>query len=470
MEEKKLMEPSGSTPLEPALPRVQPAKVYPVDGRERMLLPLAWGLGILFAELLSLMAWYWGLLVPVVVGCWYGVLFWYRGREGFFTKASLGLFGGVLLLTLTYPIFANPYFRLWNAVLVPVLVGLHIFEWSGGARWSWHAPRMVTERLGLLLKGFFCRLAVPFRTIATVKSLSHKRALYVLFGVGVSIPLLLVASSLLGSADVLFLYLTGGLMDWVSRHLSSWAARFLAGLFLSPFLFSLLYCLRRAETPKEGGDREAHTVDAALPITILLAMNGLYVLFLAVSFAALFGGAQYLAVTGVTYAQYARSGFFQLVAVAALNLTLGLVCVHFTPRTGRGWHWVRILSTLLVGASVLMLGSAAYRMTLYVMEYGLSFKRVLTYWGMIMLLIFFTAALMKIWRREFSFFKVLLTAGLVGWLVINYCNVDFLVAKYNTGRYGEDQAIYRKAQLADQAANWKTWSVAAQIGAMAKDE
>ncbi len=465
MEENEPIEPSGKTPTRPASPLARPAKVYPVDGRERMLLLLAWGLGILFAEML-IKAWYWGLLVPVVVGCWYGVLFWYRGREGFFTRPSLHLFGAVCLLALSYAIFANPYFRLWNALLVPVLVGLHIFEWSGGTRWPWHSPRMVPERLCLLLGGLFRRIAAPFQTFATVQRLSHKRAAYVLLGVGISIPLLLVVAPLLGSADALFQHLTGGLLDWVNRNLSSWGTRLAAGLLLAPFLFSLLYTLRRPEPTPERSNEAARTVDAALPIPVLLAMDGLYVLFLAVQFTALFGGERYLAQAGVTYAQYARSGFFQLVAVAALNLTLGLLCVQFTARTGRGWQWVRVLSTLLVGASVLMLCSAAWRMTLYVMEYGLSFKRFLTYWAMAMLAIFFTAALMKIWRADFSFFKVFLTAGLVGWLAVNYCNVDFLVARYNAGRYGEDQSAISTAALARQATDWRSWSVAAQIAAI----
>lgn len=453
-------------PIVPPALSIAPVKVYPPDRRDRLLLPLAWVLGVLFVQLLFYSwIWEWGLLVPVVVAAWYGVLLWYKGTEGFATRPGLLLFGAVCLLALSYAIFANPYFRLWNGMILPVLVAIHLFEWAGGGR-QWASPLMVSERLGRLFSGFFKRLETPFQAAASIEKLSHSKGFYVLLGLCICLPLLMVVVPLLGRADALFQHLTGDVVDWVASRTSSWVGRMAAGLLLGPLFFSLLHVLRYGQERKETKAAPAWRVDAALPITVLLAMDGLYLAFVAVQFTALFGGEVYLSQTGVTYAEYARSGFFQLVAVAALNLTLGLLCVQMTAREGRGWKMVQVLSTLLVGASIVMLGSAGYRMTLYVLEYGLSFKRALTYWAMVMLAIIFAAALLKIWRAEFGFFKVLLIAGLAGWLILNYCNVDDLVARYNAGRYGEDESAFYQKELHQQANHWTSWSVAAQIAAM----
>ena len=89
----------------------------------------------------------------------------------------------------------------------------------------------------------------------------------------------------------------------------------------------------------------------------------------------------------------------------------------------------------MVALSCLMLVSAAWRMTLYVSTYGLSVKRLLTYWGMALLAVFFGAALLKIWRRDFGFFRVLLAAGVSGWLLLNLLRVDAVVAEYNVEAY-----------------------------------
>ncbi len=50
-------------------------------------------------------------------------------------------------------------------------------------------------------------------------------------------------------------------------------------------------------------------MEAAGPVTVLAVLDVLYAFFLAVQCAALFGGADYLARVGISYASYARSGF-----------------------------------------------------------------------------------------------------------------------------------------------------------------
>ena len=124
-------------------------------------------------------------------------------------------------------------------------------------------------------------------------------------------------------------------------------------------------------------------------MTVLLPLDLLYVLFAAVQSAALFRGSAYLEAAGISYAEYARSGFFQLVWVSCINLAVVVAAVHFCRREGKLWLVVWALSTGMVALSCLMLVSAAWRMTLYVSTYGLSVKRLLTYWGMALLAVFF---------------------------------------------------------------------------------
>lgn len=157
---------------------------------------------------------------------------------------------------------------------------------------------------------------------------------------------------------------------------------------------------------------------------------------------------------------------------------------------------VQVLGTLLVAASGVLLVSALWRMNLYVGAYGLSFKRALTYWGMAVLAVLLAAALWKVWHRHFRWFRVLLSVGAAGWLLLNYANVDALVARYNIGRGLDTGAILSASDgrlgalpaleelleaqpeetelrqavetLRDsarwQAAHWQTWSVAAWRG------
>ena len=143
----------------------------------------------------------------------------------------------------------------------------------------------------------------------------------------------------------------------------------------------------------------------------------------------------YLAQKGLSYAEWARSGFFQMVGVTVVNLTLLLAAVQWSRREGGAWRAVRLLSALLTAESLLLLLSAAWRMTLYVDVYGLSFKRCMTYWGMGMMAAFLLAAAWKVRRPDFRFCRVVFPLALAGWLVINCVPVDYLVAKDQVDRY-----------------------------------
>ena len=247
---------------------------------------------------------------------------------------------------------------------------------------------------------------------------------------------------LLTSADALFAQVTRRAADWFDEHLALWALRLIFGLLVAPFLFGLLYSLRRPEPLKRlTRPVEGLSMEAAGPVTVLAVLDVLYAFFLAVQCAALFGGADYLAQVGISYASYARSGFFQLVAVAAVNLACLLACLALCKGEGRGLRMVQVLGTLLVAASGVLLVSALWRMNLYVGAYGLSFKRALTYWGMAVLAVLLAAALWKVWHRHFRWFRVLLSVGVAGWLLLNYANVDALVARYNIGRGLDTGAI-----------------------------
>jgi len=108
------------------------------------------------------------------------------------------------------------------------------------------------------------------------------------------------------------------------------------------------------------------------------ALNVLFALFVAVQLAVLFGGDAYVRETaGLTYAQYARSGFAQLVAVAAL--TLGVVASALRWARTEQPRDEAILRALLAALCVLtlvVLASALHRLGLYEDAYGFTRLRL----------------------------------------------------------------------------------------------
>ena len=124
--------------------------------------------------------------------------------------------------------------------------------------------------------------------------------------------------------------------------------------------------LAREQAVASGADRPAKQRGATEALIVLAAVDVLFAAFAFVQIVYLFGGADTLAAIGMTYSDYARQGYFQLVAVVALAGLL-LVGVHLV--VGRTRAFLAAASALLLLTAVI-LASATLRLRLYQEAYG----------------------------------------------------------------------------------------------------
>lgn len=428
-------------PMENALPAAGPAKpaqtapkLYEIHRRDRLVLAgtLAW---CLFAVDIVLWRFAMGMGFTALVFAWYALVLAAFGLRVFARPESCWLLVTNLALGASFALTSSPAFRVWNLLALLVLVPLHATSLSGGATLPWWRPAMLFERLGLFLGGLFGALGAAFAALIPAgKGHNTRRIATVVCGIVGAAALLAVLVPVLASADLLFAAATESLRRFIRDHFTQALWKLMLALVATPFFFGLLYRLRRPN-PAKPFALKLPTADTLLFLILLAALDGLYLLFLAVQSAGLFGGAAFLSARGISYAEWARSGFFQMVGVTILNLTVLLTAVTVSRREGRGWAALRILATVLTAESLVLLASALWRMSLYVAAYGLSFKRCMTYWGMGMMALFFLVALRKIWRPEASFCRWAFPLALAGWLVINCVPINFLVATNQVDRY-----------------------------------
>ncbi len=382
--------------------------------------------------------------LTAAVFAWYVLLLAYVGAAPLAVRSNQVLLVANLLLAVTFALGSNGLFRLWNCLALLVLLPVHAVALSGAGRLPWHRPAMLWERLCLLLVGLFGNLgAGPAALRAGKQPRSVRRTLALALGLGGSVALVCLLLPVLASADALFAAATAELRRWIWAHLPTAFWQLAVGLGLTPFCFSLLYALRRPEPLKTVWKDLPPVAEPLAFVLVLAALDGLYLLFLAVQSAGLFGGEAYLAQRGISYAEWARSGFFQMVGVTVLNLTVMLAALSLARREGPLWRAVRVLAGLLTAESLVLLASAAWRMTLYVSAYGLSFKRCLTYWGMGMMALLFLTALGKLLRPDFGFCRRAFPLALAMWLALNCVPVDYLVARDQVERYlsGRSQTV-----------------------------
>jgi hypothetical protein len=102
-------------------------------------------------------------------------------------------------------------------------------------------------------------------------------------------------------------------------------------------------------------------------VTILIAVDALFAVIVGLQLAYLFGGLDTLAAGGITYANYARRGFFELVAVTCLS---GCLVVGLNALVAERTRAFVAAAVGLAALSALVLASAALRLSLYQDAYG----------------------------------------------------------------------------------------------------
>jgi uncharacterized membrane protein YhdT len=192
---------------------------------------------------------------------------------------------------------------------------------------------------------------------------ARRRLIAVARGAVLCVPVMLIVGILLASADPIFrswFDLTAVLQHVVLIVIGAWVV---VGLF-------------RVSSAKEPSaplpaPPSLGIVEAAC---VLGGLCTLYATFVIAQFVALSGGGRHVLVThGLTYAQYARSGFFQLLACAAITLIV-LLSVRACANPA---HPVLIaLAGMTVALTICIVIVAIRRLQLYEAVFGLTMLRL----------------------------------------------------------------------------------------------
>ncbi|MFB9468582.1 DUF4153 domain-containing protein [Nonomuraea salmonea] len=255
------------------------------------------------------------------------------------------------------------------ALLLIAGAGLGALAVSGaGAGW-----------LGVIRGGFSVLLAlgpVPWFLAVPMKRLTaRRRVLPMLAALGITAVLLLVFGLLFASADAVF-------ASYVDRLTATpaWAETiplriFLFALFGVLLAAVVLVALRPVADPVGPGTK--FRVSTSIWLVPLTAVNLLFAAFVAVQIRVLFGGdTLVLRTAGLTYAEYARQGFFQLVVVSVFVLGIVAVAAGLLKVDRRERWLLAALLGVLCGLTMVVLASALHRMNLYTDAYGLSRLRL----------------------------------------------------------------------------------------------
>jgi len=350
----------------------------------------------------------------------------------------------ILLLAATFFIYSNQILKILNYLIVPFLVIMFSSLAAGVNKSDWSDIRFI----GDIVKRVFVPFGFIHKPFVTLFRLNvregregRSRVLpKVLLGILISVPVLAIIIWLLSSADIVFKDLFTNIpISKIVKHFLVVVSIF---VYAACFLWSLLKAFDEREKSTYERIKWKLFFDPVILLTILVLINIVYAVFSVIQFAYLFGGSSFVLPSSYTYAEYARRGFFELVVVSIINFGILLFGIVFVKKENKKiFTAIRAFLTLLVVFTFVLLASAFYRMLVYEQAYGFTYLRVFVQTFMIMLFFLSIVNIIYIWYSKIPIIKSYFIISLAVYIIMNFANVDVIIAKNNINRYYETGQI-----------------------------
>ena len=355
-------------------------------------------------------------------------------------KLTVFLLACMILLGVSNFLTANGTMIFYNntgVFLLSILTLLHQFyddrEWNLGKYFT-SIFAALGNALGLLDKPFSelsYFLATKKEVKGNVREEQAKRTAsvikYVLIGIAIALPILFVVVGLLSAADAIFGDMVDGIFsfDWLLKF-NIWNIILVLILFFFGYM-SAYAGVRVFEKKKIKPEAKVYKKHSAIVAgTVLGLIAAVYLFFCAIQILFLFGGL-YNQLGKTNYADSARNGFFELLAVCLINLVIVLCTMkYFDTKLP-----VKILMLVISACTFIMIASSAYRMYLYVWAYDLTFLRISVFWGLAVIALEMTGIVIYILCPRFPLFFYGLVTFCFMFLVFSFSKPDYLIARYN---------------------------------------
>lgn len=394
----------------------------------------AFALGILGDALLRSLPWginfaVWGSLLAAAI------IYLARARRQVFADGGRWLLLPVVLCPLAFvwrdssALNALSLFSMMVALSLAMLRARSVrLQSSSLVRYAW----------GSVLAGFnaaFGMLPLAFGNREWNKTAGWselRKVVAVLLGLALAIPPLLVFGALFMGADEVFKTFAIQFLRATPTHLLLMAfIAYITGGYLRGVLFG-------KDVNPEAPKRLLPFSLGAIEMGVMLGLlDLLFLAFVAVQVRYFFGGsARVHAVTGLTFSEYARRGFYELLAAAALLLPFLLV-VHWLLRPDDAWaqRWFKWLAVIQIALLFVIMASAVQRLRLYQAEYGLSeqglYPTAFMGW-LAVVFVWFCLTVLRGERERFAFGAMV--AGFLLVAALHVINPDALIACTNIER------------------------------------
>jgi two-component system sensor histidine kinase BaeS len=276
----------------------------------------------------------------------------------------------------------------------------------------------------------------------SVRDITGQRNAAVLRTVAWSVLGLVVFGLLFASADALFAEWADAVLP--DLELDSLILRAFIAVAVGGAVLAATYLALNPPKVEPSGTSPRPVARRYEWLAPVLLIDSVFLVFLGAQVTVMFGGHDYLArTTGLTYAEYVHQGFGQLTVATALTLLVVWAAARKAARTtSADVAWLRGSLGLLCALTLVVVGSALYRMHVYQDAYGFTRLRLVVdvFEGWLGLLVLAVMA-SGLTLRAAWLARAALLSGATGLLLLAAINPDAWIAEHNVTRYEDTGKI-----------------------------
>lgn len=379
-----------------------------------------------------------GLWFPIFVTFYLVGFLFITGKTGHLVqKWPLFLIIPIMLLSVSTTLYNNDLIQFAPAIVITLLLFFSITITLRNP----HKQFFLVRRIAIIQDWDVKWL--PFRKMwndLTKKKEKKMGEVYkkIAIGIIVAIPFLLIFGILFAKADTIF---ASWLNNFMSLNLDTdMVYRQFRVLLITLVVATLFYIFIDQRHSLKATIVRSKRTDKIVISTVLVLVNVLFLLFVVFQVKYMFGTQNFVLENGLTFAEYARKGFFELFFVTLVAAGLVMVVYHTLEGKEKLFPLLTVLKILLIIQVAVVAMSALKRMNIYQDAYGFTVLRLYVEWFIYLILAILVTWMVCLFSRV-SFrgmFYTTLAIGLMALSVISLINVDGMIAKKNVDRHIND--------------------------------
>ena len=340
----------------------------------------------------------------------------------------------IVLLSASFFIYDNETIKTFNILFIP---GLILMMYIYTIEPTYKIPEFIKNVMYLIFEPLNCvnklynLVGLELTKLFKISDTDKKRIKSFL----IVIPIVIIVILLLSNADMIFGNMFHGFVDiFKNIKIDHILGRILRGFIFFTYLGAVINYIIFNYKGEKIKETKPFKVDNYTIKLLLTSLNVIYLLFDFIQIKSLM---LHQVAKNINYAQYARSGFFELMAISFINLVIILVSKHTKEET----KYSKVMSIAMVLLTLIIIISSAFRMHMYESAYGYTELRLLVYVSLITEIILLIPTIAYILNTKVNIFKHYMIILVTVYTILALTPLDYIIANNNINRYHDKGKI-----------------------------